>query len=50
MTRWNRIKADLAKAVSIDEVKDIRDKAAALSAYVKQAGESPDGEPIITAS
>lgn len=40
LARWNRIKTELAAAVSIDEVKSVRDKAEALRLYAKQAGET----------
>lgn len=40
LARWNRIRTELAHAVSIDEVKSVRDKAEALRLYAKQAGET----------
>jgi ParB family chromosome partitioning protein len=40
LAHFNRAKSELALATKIDEVKDIRDKAEALRAYMKQAGES----------
>ena len=40
LIHFNKAKQELALAVSIDEVKDIRDKAEALRVYAKQAGES----------
>ena len=40
LTHFNKAKQELALATSIDDVKDIRDKAEALRAYTKQAGET----------
>ena len=42
LTHFNKAKNELVLATSIDEVKDIRNKAEALRAYAKQAGESLD--------
>jgi len=44
LTFFNRARQALAKAVSLDEVKEIRDKAEALRVYAKQAGEAADME------
>lgn len=40
LVHFSRARAELAKATQIDEVKEIRDKAEALRAYLKQQGES----------
>ncbi|HHT9136520.1 MAG TPA: MT-A70 family methyltransferase [Candidatus Wunengus sp. YC60] len=40
LTHFNKAKNELMLATKIDEVKEIRDKAEALKAYMKQAGES----------
>ncbi len=40
LIHFNKAKQELALATEIDEVKEIRDKAEALRAYAKQAGES----------
>jgi len=40
LVHFNKAKKELALATKIDEVKEIRDKAEALRAYVKQVGES----------
>ena len=40
LTHFNKAKNELMLATKIDEVKEIRDKAEALRAYAKQAGES----------
>ena len=40
LTIWNKAKQAIIEAKNIDEVKAIRDKAEALRAYAKQAGES----------
>lgn len=40
LAQWNKAKAEIERATSIDEIKSIRDKAEALRLYAKQAGES----------
>jgi len=40
LVKWNAAKQAIIEAKSIDEVKDIRDKAQAMKAYAKQIGES----------
>jgi len=40
LIRWNKAKQAIIEAKTIDEVKDIRDKAQAMKAYAKQIGES----------
>lgn len=42
LTKFEAVKQALAEACSIDEVKEVRDKAEALRLYVKQQG---DGSP-----
>ena len=42
LTYFNAAKSALIQAKNIDEVKDIRDKAEAMRAYVKQAGDSSE--------
>ena len=39
LTHFSRARAELAKATSVDEVKDIRDKAEAMRAYARKAGD-----------
>ena len=41
---FNHARAALAKAVNLDEAKEIRDKAEALRIYAKQAGEAAEME------
>ena len=40
LIHFNKAKKALSKAVNIDEVKSIRDKAEALRLYIKQQGDS----------
>lgn len=40
LNNWEKAKQAIANCVDVDEVKQIRDKASALKAYVKQANES----------
>ena len=47
LIHFDTAKKELAMANSIDEVKDIRDKAEALRAYAKQAGESLEMQNMI---
>ena len=42
LVKWEKAKQAIIEAKSIDEVKDIRDKAEALKAYAKQHGESKE--------
>lgn len=47
LVHFDKAKQELALANTIDEVKDIRDKAEALRAYAKQAGESLEMQNMI---
>lgn len=40
LIKWNKAKQAIIEAKTIDEIKDIRDKAQAMKAYAKQIGES----------
>jgi len=40
LIKWDKAKQAIIEAKSVDEVKDLRDKAEAMRAYAKQAGES----------
>lgn len=40
LVKWDKAKSAIAMATSVDEVKDIRDKAEAMRMYAKQAGET----------
>jgi hypothetical protein len=40
LVKWNNAKNAIAECKTIDEIKEIRDKAEALRLYAKQAGES----------
>ena len=42
LAKWNAAKKAIIEAKTIDEVKDIRNKAQAMQAYAKQIGESLD--------
>ena len=44
LTRWNNAKYWIAEAHTIDEVKQIRDKAEALRQYIKQQGEGLEAQ------
>ena len=47
VTRYDAMRLAIVQAHSIDDVKDIRDKAEALRQYAKQAGESLDSQNLI---
>lgn len=44
LAQWQKLRRDLALATSIDEIKDIRDKAEALRLYAKKAGEGLEAQ------
>ena len=44
LTYFNRARLALAKAVNLDEIKEVRDKAEALRNYARQAGEAAEME------
>lgn len=47
LTRYDRMRTAIVEAKSIDDVKEIRDKAEALRQYAKQAGESLENQNMI---
>lgn len=47
LTRYDRMRTAIIEAHSIDDVKEIRDKAEALRQYAKQAGESLENQNMI---